>query len=76
MLLCYIRYSETIGQGTAMRYLHIIFYYEGIKMSLKQVLIYIFPVTAASVSTRVVSWKDAAEMNDSVARDALVIPNN
>ena len=33
------------------------------------------PVTAASVSTRVVSWKEAAEMKDSVARDALVIPS-
>jgi len=30
----------------------------------------------ASVSTRVVSWKEAAEMKDSVAREALVIPNN
>ncbi|MNT71469.1 hypothetical protein D3C72_2099560 [compost metagenome] len=34
------------------------------------------PVTAASVSTRVVSWNDAAEMNDSVDSDALVIPSN
>ncbi|MNI52867.1 hypothetical protein D3C73_1076730 [compost metagenome] len=33
------------------------------------------PRTAASVSTRVVSWKEAAEMNDSVASDALVIPS-
>ena len=31
------------------------------------------PRTAASVSTRVVSWKEAAEMNDSVARDAFVL---
>ena len=35
-----------------------------------------FPVTAASVKTRVVSWKDAAEINDSVAKEAFVIPSN
>src|SRR5699024_8619630 len=29
---------------------------------------------AASVSTRVVSWKEAADSQDSVAREALVIP--
>src|SRR4030095_4481628 len=29
---------------------------------------------AASVSTRVVSWNEAAHSHDSVARDALVIP--
>jgi hypothetical protein len=29
---------------------------------------------AASVSTRVVSWKEAAEMNDSVSSEALVMP--
>ena len=34
------------------------------------------PDTAASVSTRVVSWKDAAEMNDLVCKDALVIPSS
>ena len=34
------------------------------------------PRTAASVSTRVVSWKEAAEMNDSVASDALVMPSS
>ena len=33
------------------------------------------PVTAASVRTLVVSWKDAADMNESVAKDALVIPS-
>jgi hypothetical protein len=32
------------------------------------------PRTAASVRTRVVSWKEAAEMKDSVVRLALVIP--
>ena len=31
---------------------------------------------AASVSTRVVSWKEAAERNDSVAREALVMPSS
>ena len=32
------------------------------------------PANAASVSTRVVSWNDAAEMNDCVCRLALVMP--
>ena len=32
------------------------------------------PSIAASVSTFVVSWNDAAERNDSVASDAFVIP--
>ena len=32
------------------------------------------PLMAASVRTLVVSWKEAADMNDSVARAALVIP--
>ena len=32
------------------------------------------PRTAASVSTLVVSWKDAAEMKDSVVKLAFVIP--
>ena len=34
------------------------------------------PMMAASVSTRVVSWKEAAEMNESVDRDALVMPRS
>ena len=34
----------------------------------------IFPLIAASVSTLVVYWNDAAEINDSVCKDALVIP--
>ena len=34
------------------------------------------PEIEASVSTRVVSWNDAAEMNDSVDNDALVIPSS
>ena len=32
------------------------------------------PLIAASVSTRVVSWKEAAESHDSVASEALVMP--
>jgi hypothetical protein len=35
-----------------------------------------FPLMAASVRTRVVSWKDAAERNELVARDALVMPRS
>jgi len=31
---------------------------------------------AASVSTRVVSWKDAAEMNESVESEAFVMPSS
>ena len=34
----------------------------------------ILPSIAASVSTFVVSWKEAADRNDSVASDALVMP--
>ena len=30
----------------------------------------------ASISTRVVSWNDAAEMNESVESDAFVIPSS
>src|SRR5690349_14613928 len=33
------------------------------------------PMIAASVSTRVVSWNDAAEMNESVDNEALVMPS-
>ena len=33
-----------------------------------------FPFTAASVKTLVVSWKEAADINESVTSDALVIP--
>ena len=36
----------------------------------------IFPLMVASVSTRVVSWNDAAEMKHSVESDALVIPSS
>ena len=34
------------------------------------------PVIAASVNTRVVSWNEAAEMNESVDSEALVIPSS
>src|SRR5579862_960324 len=34
------------------------------------------PMIAASVSTLVVSWKEAAEMNESVDSDALVMPRS
>ena len=34
----------------------------------------LLPLMAASVRTLVVSWKDAAERKDSVAREAFVIP--
>src|SRR5258706_11775175 len=34
------------------------------------------PMIAASVSTLVVSWKEAAEMNESVDNDALVMPSS
>lgn len=34
-----------------------------------------FSLIAASVKTFVVSWNDAADINDSVVKDALVIPN-
>ena len=34
------------------------------------------PLVAASVSTLVVSWKLAAEMNESVLSEALVIPSS
>ena len=34
------------------------------------------PEMDASVSTRVVSWKEAAEMNESVESDALVMPSS
>ena len=34
------------------------------------------PLIAASVSTRVVSWNEAADKKLSVSREAFVIPNN
>ena len=36
----------------------------------------IFPLMAASVSTRAVSWKEAALRKESVAREALVMPSS
>ena len=35
-----------------------------------------FPRIAASVKIRVVSWNEAAAKNDSLSREALVIPSN
>ena len=35
----------------------------------------IFPLIDASVKTLVVSWKDAAEINELVCNEALVIPS-
>ena len=34
------------------------------------------PFIAASVRTLVVSWNDAADINEFVCKEALVIPNN
>ena len=34
------------------------------------------PMIAASVSTRVVSWNEAAEMNESVDSEAFVMPSS
>ena len=34
----------------------------------------ILPLVAASVRTRVVSWKEAADKKESVVKEALVIP--
>ena len=42
--------------------------------SFKPSKVSVLPLTAASVNTRVVSWKEAAEMNERVCNDALVIP--
>ena len=36
----------------------------------------VLPLTAASVSTRVVSWNEAAEMKERVCRLALVMPSS
>ena len=35
-----------------------------------------FPLIAASVKIRVVSWNEAADKNESVSREAFVIPSN
>src|SRR3546814_10493169 len=44
--------------------------------SFRPLSVSILPWTDASVSTRVVSWNDAAEMNDRVWSEALVIPSS
>jgi hypothetical protein len=43
--------------------------------SLSPIRLSSFPLIAASVRTLVVSWKDAADKNESVAKEAFVIPN-
>jgi hypothetical protein len=43
--------------------------------SLKPFSMSTLPSVEASVRTRVVSWKEAAEMKDSVSSEALVIPS-
>ncbi len=45
-----------------------------ITFSLRPLSVSFLPSSAASVSTLVVSWKEAAERNESVFSDALVIP--
>ena len=45
-----------------------------ITFSLRPLRRSILPSSAASVSTLVVSWKEAAERNESVFSEALVIP--
>ena len=45
-----------------------------ITFSLSPSRLSILPFTAASLRTLVVSWNDAAEINDLVCNDALVIP--
>ena len=44
--------------------------------SLRPISESLLPSMAASVSTRVVSWKEAADSHDSVASDALVMPSS
>src|SRR6516165_7245314 len=46
-----------------------------ITFSLRPSSVSTLPLTAASVSTRVVSWNDAAEMNERVCSDAFVMPS-
>ena len=46
-----------------------------ITFSFKPSKLSVFPFIAASVKTLVVSWKDAAEINEFVCKDAFVIPS-
>ena len=46
-----------------------------ITFSFKPSRLSIFPLIEASVNTLVVSWNEAAEINELVCKDALVIPN-
>ena len=45
-----------------------------ITFSFKPWSVSVFPLIEASVNTLVVSWNEAADKNDGVSRDALVIP--
>jgi len=47
-----------------------------ITFSLRPSSVSVLPFIDASVRILVVSWKEAAEINDLVDNDALVIPNN
>ena len=47
-----------------------------ITFSLSPISVSFLPSTAAWVSTRVVSWNEAAEMNERVCRLALVMPSS
>ena len=47
-----------------------------ITFSLRPSSVSTLPLTEASVSTRVVSWNDAAEMKERVCSEALVMPSN
>ena len=44
--------------------------------SLRPSSVSILPMIEASVSTRVVSWKEAAEMKERVCSEALVMPSS
>ena len=45
-----------------------------ITFSFRPMRLSVLPITDASVSTRVVSWNEAAEMNERVCSEALVMP--
>ena len=47
-----------------------------ITFSLSPISVSFLPSTAACVSTRVVSWNEAAEMNERVCSEALVMPSS
>ena len=79
------------GDGDALGFVHFVFGFASLVVSQARAsrnqaanddvffqaaqLVARLPMMAASVSTRVVSWKEAAEMNESVESDALVMPS-